>query len=66
MRQIDYNLPHTHPHNVEAAEALGRKWSDEYRMYINRDGTIPSGYEGDKDSRWPKPLTYAQAVHAHK
>lgn len=66
MMQIDYNLPHTHPHNVEACKALGRKWSDEYGTYINAIKATPSGHEGSWDSRWPEPLTYAQAVHAHK
>lgn len=66
MQYIDYNLPHTHPHNVEACKALGRKWSEEHGTYINIIRTTPSGYEGDWDSRWPERLTYAQAVHAHK
>ncbi len=66
MQYIDYNLPHTHPHNVEACKALGRKWSNKYGTYINAARTIRSGHEGSGDSRWSKPRTYGQAVHAHK
>ncbi len=65
MRQIDNNLSPKDPHNIEAAQARGLKWSDEYRMYINRDGTIPSGDEGSNDTRWGH-MSESDIAHAHK
>lgn len=65
MRQIDYNLHHTHPLNIEAARARGLVWSENDRLYIHPDGTIPAGYEGNQDSRWGR-MSKSDRVFAHK
>ena len=65
MRKLDYNLPYTDPYNVETARLLGLAWSEADRMYINADGSLPAGYEGELDSIWGR-LSRRDKVNAHK
>lgn len=65
MRQLDYNLPPTHPTNQDTARALGLVWSEQDRLYINRDGSFPTGSEGSNDTRWGH-MSESDIVHAHK
>jgi hypothetical protein len=66
MRKIDYNLPHTHPHNIETARLLGLVWSERDHLYVSAaDGSIPAGYEGEFDSIWGR-LSRSDKVYAHK
>lgn len=65
MRQIDYNLPPTHPLNIEAAKALGLTWSERDRLYLRRGGKFPTGSEGNNDNRWGK-ISDQEAVHCHR
>jgi hypothetical protein len=65
MRKIDYNLSPYHPLNKEAAAALGRKWSEKHRMYVNADGSLPADCEDPPDKPWNR-LSKSDKVHAHK
>jgi hypothetical protein len=65
MRKIDHNLPHTHPLNREAAQALGLVWSENDRLYINPDGSFPAGSEGNNDPRWGR-MSKGDVTYAHK
>ncbi len=65
MIHIDHNLPPTHPHNLEACRLLKRKWSEVDRMYINADGSFPTGSEGNNDNRWGY-ISNQEAVHCHR
>lgn len=65
MRKLDYNLPHTDLYNIETARILGLVWSEVDRMYINIDGSIPAGYEGEQDNPWGR-MSKRDRIYAHK